>query len=108
MKMIAVRYASLKVGDIMTTVNLIAWLIIGAIVGGLIAYARQPKSGGMVLLDIVVGIIGGLVGGVLLNAVGGIVGMEIIGVNLGAGLVAIIVALVLVGLFEAVTNSPQQ
>jgi uncharacterized membrane protein YeaQ/YmgE (transglycosylase-associated protein family) len=92
----------------MTTANIIAWLVIGGIVGAVFAYLRRSKTTGMTILDLIVGIVGGLVGGVLLNAVGGIVGAEIVGVNLGAGLVAIIGAAILVALFEMVTRSPQQ
>jgi uncharacterized membrane protein YeaQ/YmgE (transglycosylase-associated protein family) len=92
----------------MTTGNIVAWILIGAIVGILYALARQPRTGTMTLLDLIVGVVGGLVGGVLLNAVGGLVGAEIIGVSLAGGAVAIIGAVVLVALFEAVTRSPQQ
>lgn len=92
----------------MTTANIIAWLLIGVIVG--IAYAlwRHHKLGRMTVLDTITGIIGGLIGGVLLNAIGGLGGAEIIGVNLGAGLAAIIGALLLVIIFEAIVRSPQE
>lgn len=92
----------------MTTANIIAWLLIGLIVG--IAYAlwQHHKLGSMTILDMIIGVIGGLIGGVLLNAVGGIGGAEIIGVNLGAGLVAIIGALLLVVIFEAIMRSSRE
>lgn len=92
----------------MTTANIIAWLVIGALVGVLFALARQPKTNGMTLLDIVVGVVGGFIGGVLLNAVGGIVGTDIIGVNLGAGVIALVAATILVALLEAATRSPER
>ncbi len=92
----------------MTAANIIAWLIIGALVGVAFVLARQSKTTGAVLLDLVVGVAGGFIGGVLLNAVGGIVGLEIIGVNLGAGIVALVAATILVALLEAATRTPQQ
>ena len=92
----------------MTAANIIAWLIIGALGGVAFVLARQSKTTGAVLLDLVVGVAGGFIGGVLLNAVGGIVGLEIIGVNLGAGIVALVAATILVALLEAATRTPQQ
>lgn len=92
----------------MTAANIIAWLIIGGIVGLLFAFARQSKTTTTILLDLVVGVAGGFIGGVLLNAVGGIVGLELIGVNLGAGVVALVAATILVALLEAATRTPQQ
>jgi uncharacterized membrane protein YeaQ/YmgE (transglycosylase-associated protein family) len=92
----------------MTTANIIAWLLIGVIVGIVYALWRHHKFGSMTVLDMIIGVVGGLIGGVLLNAVGGIVGAEVIGVNLGAGLVAIGGALILVAIFEAVMRSPQE
>ncbi|MFN8376877.1 MAG: GlsB/YeaQ/YmgE family stress response membrane protein [Anaerolineae bacterium] len=84
----------------MTTANIVAWLIMGAIVGLLVALFSRRETFGGLLLDTVVGIMGGFVGGFLLNAIGGIVGAEIIGVNLGGAVVAIVVAVILVALLE--------
>jgi uncharacterized membrane protein YeaQ/YmgE (transglycosylase-associated protein family) len=92
----------------MTTVNIVTWLVIGGIVGVVVAFLRQRGTGGIMLLDLVVGVVGGFVGGLLLNMIGGIVGAEIAGVNLGGGLVALVAAIILVVVAEMFMHSPQQ
>ena len=52
----------------MEPMGLLAWIIIGAIAGWLAGVAM--KSGGGVLTDIVVGIIGAFIGGILFSALG--------------------------------------
>ena len=91
----------------MTTANIIAWIVIGAIVGILFALARKPEMSGTTLLDLIVGAVGGIIGGIILNALGGIVGAEVIGVNLGGALIAIIGALILVFVLELVRRPSQ-
>jgi uncharacterized membrane protein YeaQ/YmgE (transglycosylase-associated protein family) len=92
----------------MTAANIIAWLVIGAIVGVIFALARQHGTGGLTLLDLMVGVVGGFIGGVILNALGGIVGAEIVGVNVGAGVVALVGAVILVAILELFVRSPEQ
>ncbi len=52
----------------MEPMGLLAWIIVGGIAGWLAGIAM--KSGGGVLTDIVVGIVGAFIGGFLFNAVG--------------------------------------
>ncbi len=84
----------------MTTVNIVAWIVIGGVVGLLVSALGRRTTGGGLLLDLIVGLIGGFVGGVLLNAAGGIVGTEIAGISLAGAVVAIVGAVILVGLLE--------
>jgi uncharacterized membrane protein YeaQ/YmgE (transglycosylase-associated protein family) len=85
----------------MTTVNIVTWLVIGGIVGILVAViARRSDSFVGILFDVLVGVIGGFIAGFLLNAVGGIVGTEVIGVNLGGAVVAVVGAAILVAALE--------
>lgn len=86
----------------MTAANILAWIIVGGIVGVIVAALtrREQEGSGHLVLDLIVGLIGGVVAGVLLNAIGGLVGSEIVGVNLSGAAVAIIGALVLVGVAE--------
>ncbi len=85
----------------MTTTNIVTWLVIGGIVGILVAViVRRSDSFVGILFDVLVGVIGGFIGGFLLNAVGGIVGSEVVGVNLGGAVVAIVGAVILVAALE--------
>jgi uncharacterized membrane protein YeaQ/YmgE (transglycosylase-associated protein family) len=92
----------------MTTVNIVAWLGIGLIVGLVFAWMRRSETPGGLLVDLIVGIIGGFVGGILLNALGGLVGAEIVGVNLGGGVLAIVGAVILLGLWALMRGQGDQ
>ena len=52
----------------MQAMGLIAWIVVGAIAGWLAGMAM--KSGGGVLTDVVVGIVGAIIGGLLFNTLG--------------------------------------
>ncbi len=85
----------------MTTANLIAWIVIGGLVGLLISWiSNRAETGRGLVIDLILGLVGGFVGGAFLYAIGGVVGTEIIGVNLAGAVVAIVGALVLVFLVE--------
>lgn len=89
----------------MTTVNIIAWIVIGLIVGVLFAWLRRSESPGGLIIDLIVGVVGGFIGGVVLNALGGLVGAEVIGVNLGGAVVAIVGAAVLIAVWALLRGS---
>jgi uncharacterized membrane protein YeaQ/YmgE (transglycosylase-associated protein family) len=92
----------------MTTANIVAWLVIGGIAGLLVAImGRRQESFGRVLLDVLFGVVGGFIGGVILNALGGIVGAEVVGVNLGGAVIAILGAVILVIALEWLFRSTQ-
>ena len=90
----------------MTTSNIVAWVVIGLIVGIVSAWMRRSETPAGLLIDLIVGIIGGFVGGVLLNAVGGLVGAEIVGVNLGGAVVAIVGAGILLIIWGWLNGEP--
>jgi uncharacterized membrane protein YeaQ/YmgE (transglycosylase-associated protein family) len=92
----------------MTTINIVAWVVIGLVVGAVSAVLRRSETPSGLLIDLIIGVIGGFVGGVILNALGGLVGAELIGVNLGGAVVAVIGAAVLVGLWELLRGRPEQ
>ncbi|MBZ0289984.1 MAG: GlsB/YeaQ/YmgE family stress response membrane protein, partial [Anaerolineae bacterium] len=81
---------------------------IGVIVGILFAWLRRSESPGGLVIDMIVGIVGGFIGGVVLNALGGLVGAEVIGVNLGGAIVAIVGAAVLIGLWALLRGTPER
>jgi uncharacterized membrane protein YeaQ/YmgE (transglycosylase-associated protein family) len=85
----------------MTTLNIVAWIVIGGLVGlVLAALTRRPETGSHWLTDLITGLFGGVIGGVLLSAVGGNVGTDFVGVNLAGAVVAVVGAVILVGLVE--------
>jgi uncharacterized membrane protein YeaQ/YmgE (transglycosylase-associated protein family) len=92
----------------MTTINVVAWVLIGLLIGVVSAWLRKSETPGGLLLDLLVGVIGGFIGGVVLNALGGLVGAEIVGVNLGGALVAIIGAVILLVLWETLRGTPDR
>jgi uncharacterized membrane protein YeaQ/YmgE (transglycosylase-associated protein family) len=91
----------------MTTVNIIAWAVLGGIVGLIIALLRGRVNLGAMVPELLVGVIGGFLGGVILNALGGLVGTELIGVNLGGALVAVVAAGILVLVLELLRGTPE-
>ncbi|MCL4249260.1 MAG: GlsB/YeaQ/YmgE family stress response membrane protein [Anaerolineae bacterium] len=92
----------------MTTINVLAWGVLGAVIGLIFALVRKNDAVMNVLPELLVGIIGGFLGGLILNALGGIVGTEVVGVNLGGAAIAIIGAIVLVAVLEMLRGTPQQ
>jgi len=91
----------------MTTINILAWGVLGAIIGLIFALVRKNEAVMNVLPELLVGIIGGFLGGVILNALGGIVGTDVAGVNLGGAVVAIVGSVVLVAVLEMLRGTPQ-
>ncbi|MCA9905680.1 MAG: GlsB/YeaQ/YmgE family stress response membrane protein [Anaerolineae bacterium] len=92
----------------MTTINVLAWGVLGAVIGLIFALVRKNDAVMNVLPELLVGIIGGFLGGLILNALGGIVGAELVGVNLGGAAIAVIGAIVLVAVLEMLRGTPQQ
>ena len=54
----------------MDLINILVWIIVGAIAGWLASIVMKTNSQQGLLLDIVVGIIGGFIGGIVLNLLG--------------------------------------
>lgn len=77
----------------MDPVNLIVWIIVGAIAGWLASMVMKTNSQQGLLEDIIVGIVGGFIGGILLNALN--VGGAVTGLNITSILTAFIGAIVL-------------
>jgi len=81
--------------------SLLAWIIVGLIAGWL-ATAIVPGTGGSLLMDIVVGIVGAIIGGWLFNAFGS---PGATGLNVWSIIVATIGAVVLLFLVRAVRGA---
>ena len=79
-------------------INILVWIIVGAIAGWLASIVMRTNASQGLLTDIIVGILGGVIGGFLLNLLG--VGGAVTGLNLGSILVAFIGAVVLLALLR--------
>ena len=87
----------------MDPINIIVWIIVGAIAGWLASIVMKTNRQQGLLMDIIVGIVGGFIGGILLNALG--VGGAVTGLNLGSILTAFIGAIVLLALLRLVARA---
>ena len=84
--------------NIMDPINILVWIIIGAVAGWLASIVMKTNAQQGLLADIVVGIIGGFLGGWLLDLLG--VGGAVTGLNLGSLLTAFIGAVVLLAILR--------
>lgn len=87
----------------MDPINIIVWIIVGAIAGWLASLVMKTNRQQGLFEDIVVGVIGGFIGGIILNAVG--VGGGISGLNLVSVLTAFFGAVVLLVMLRAVRRA---
>jgi uncharacterized membrane protein YeaQ/YmgE (transglycosylase-associated protein family) len=82
--------------------GLVSWLVVGAIAGWLAGYLVKGDESFGVIGHIVLGIVGGLVGGFIAGALTG--GDYITGINLQTIVVAVIGAVVVVVLWNAISG----
>ncbi|HEY0053443.1 MAG TPA: GlsB/YeaQ/YmgE family stress response membrane protein [Caulobacteraceae bacterium] len=80
--------------------NIIVWLIIG-VVAGFVASKLVNKTGGGLVFDLILGIIGAIVGGWLFNMFGS---SGVTGLNIWSFIVAIIGAVVVLIIYHAITG----
>lgn len=79
--------------------NILVWIIFGAIAGWLASKIMNTDAEQGAVANIVVGIIGAVIGGFIMQAVGS---SGVTGFNLRSFLVAILGAVVLLGIFKMV------
>lgn len=87
----------------MDPINIIVWIIVGAIAGWLASIVMKTNASQGLIQDIVVGVVGGLLGGFILNAIG--VGGSVTGINVSSILVAFIGAIILLAILRAVRRA---
>lgn len=87
----------------MDPVNLIVWIIVGAIAGWLASIVMKTNRQQGLMEDIIVGIVGGFIGGILLNALN--VGGAVTGLNIASILTAFIGAIVLLAVLRMVRQA---
>jgi uncharacterized membrane protein YeaQ/YmgE (transglycosylase-associated protein family) len=84
----------------MDPINILVWIIVGAIAGWLASIVMKTNASQGLIADIIVGIVGGLLGGFVLDLLG--IGGEVTGLNLGSILVAFIGAVILLAILRLV------
>jgi uncharacterized membrane protein YeaQ/YmgE (transglycosylase-associated protein family) len=81
--------------------SILAWIVLG-LLAGFIGSKIVNRSGGGLVFDIVLGIVGALVGGFLFNALGS---AGVTGLNLYSLLVAVIGSIVTLTVFHALRRA---
>ena len=81
--------------------SVVSWLVLG-LIAGFLASMTMNKRGEGVGLDIVLGMVGAVVGGWLFRALGSV---GVTGLNIWSILVAVVGAMVVLGIFHAVKGS---
>lgn len=82
--------------------EILLWIIMGGIAGWLASLVMKTDSNQGTVMDIVLGVVGGAVGGFLMNTVGF---AGVTGFNVYSLLVAILGAVVLIGLGRALLHT---
>lgn len=78
--------------------GIIAWLVLG-LIAGFIASKIVNRSGSGILLDLVLGVVGAFAGGFLFHLIGA---QGVTGFNVWSLLVAVIGAVVVLGVYHAI------
>jgi uncharacterized membrane protein YeaQ/YmgE (transglycosylase-associated protein family) len=82
--------------------GIIAWIIVGGLAGWLASIVMGSNRQQGIVMDIILGIVGALVGGFILQALG--LGGEVSGINIPSILTAFVGALIVLGIYRAVTG----
>lgn len=89
----------------MTNDHFISWILVGGFIGILFAVGGRAQPDRIMLLDVVIGIVGGTLGGVILFLLSGMSEVRTIDPNTLSGLVAIISAVFMVMIFQVFSSS---
>jgi uncharacterized membrane protein YeaQ/YmgE (transglycosylase-associated protein family) len=84
----------------MDVMSILAWIVLG-VVAGFIASKLVNKTGGGLVFDLVLGIVGAVVGGFLFNQFGA---QGVSGLNLYSLLVAVVGAVIVLVIYHAVSG----
>jgi uncharacterized membrane protein YeaQ/YmgE (transglycosylase-associated protein family) len=87
----------------MDPINLLVWIIVGAIAGWLASIVMKTNASQGLIADIIVGILGGFIGGFLLNLLN--IGGGVTGLNLASILTAFIGAVVLLAILRVLRRA---
>jgi uncharacterized membrane protein YeaQ/YmgE (transglycosylase-associated protein family) len=84
-------------------VNILVWIVVGAIAGWLASVVMGTRRSQSLLEDIIVGIVGGVIGGFVLDALN--IGGDVSGINITSIIVAFIGAVILLVILRAVRGT---
>jgi uncharacterized membrane protein YeaQ/YmgE (transglycosylase-associated protein family) len=87
----------------MDPVNIIVWIIVGAIAGWLASIVMKTNRQQGLIEDIVIGIVGAFIGGFVLTLLPGVTPAQ--GLNVGGILTAFIGAIILIAILRAIRRA---
>jgi uncharacterized membrane protein YeaQ/YmgE (transglycosylase-associated protein family) len=87
----------------MDIINIIVWIIVGALAGWLASIVMKTNQEQGLIADIIVGIIGAFIGGFVLNLLG--IGGAVTGLNIASILTAFIGAVILLAILRMVRRA---
>lgn len=91
----------------MDTLNIVAWLVIGALAGLIAAVVTERQTVLGYLTDILIGLVGGFIGGFILNALNVTAVGQLAGINVLGAVIALIGSIVFLVVLEYFRRSPQ-
>ena len=91
----------------MDTLNIVAWLVIGAIAGLIAAIVTERRTTVGYVTDVLIGLVGGFVGGLVLYALNITAGGRLGGLNILGAVIALVGAIIFLGLLEFFRQSPR-
>jgi uncharacterized membrane protein YeaQ/YmgE (transglycosylase-associated protein family) len=87
----------------MDLINIIVWIIVGALAGWLASIVMKTNREQGLLADIIIGIVGAFIGGFVLNLLG--IGGGVSGLNIASILTAFIGAVILLAILRMVRRA---
>ena len=87
----------------MDPINILVWIIVGAIAGWLASLVMRTNRSQGLLEDIIIGIVGGILGGFILDALN--IGGAVTGFNITSIVVAFIGAVILIALIRMIRRT---
>lgn len=84
--------------------SILVWIIFGALAGWIASLIMRTDEEQGAMMNIIIGIVGAVIGGFIARALGG---SGVTGFNLGSLIVAILGAILLLGLYKTVAHRPR-
>lgn len=91
----------------MDPLNIVTWLVIGALAGLIAAWLTKSESSAETVIDLIVGVIGGFVGGYILSVLNAMGSGAVAGINISGAVVAIVGAVILLAVVEFLRRPSQ-
>lgn len=92
----------------MDPLNIVVWGVIGLVASLIVILLTRRESTSGIVLDVILGVIAGIVGGFILRVFNVIQDVDLTGaVHLPSALIALIAALIVVGVVEFLRRAPE-